>query len=300
MSISILHNISIFKDAVKHLRFSFSFFLLPVYLFALSQVTDIDVIAALTTFLALHFLVYPSSNGYNSYMDQDEGSIGGLKKPPQAPDILGPMTLIMDIIGILLVLLAHPQAAVVTLAYIMASRAYSSRKFRLKRFPITGYLTVVTFQGGAVFLISFMVGSQTGLAQALSSLQVWLGIITSIFLIGAAFPLTQVYQHEQDRNDGVKTLSRMLGHRGTFIFSILLFFLATLSFLGLQLSYGDLIHFLVFPIFLLPSIIILLNWMRKVWQNTDYANYQNAMLMTKTGSLCLNGYFLFLLIINLI
>src|SRR5437899_2585356 len=56
------------RSTIQLLRFPFSLFLLPVYLFALSEVPHIRWYPALLAFIVLHLLVYPSSNGYNSYM----------------------------------------------------------------------------------------------------------------------------------------------------------------------------------------------------------------------------------------
>ena len=69
-------------STIKLLRLPFSIFLSPLYFFALSQVPDIHWSKAIIVFFILHFLVYPASNGYNSYMDRDTESIGGLEKPP--------------------------------------------------------------------------------------------------------------------------------------------------------------------------------------------------------------------------
>ncbi|HVE61371.1 MAG TPA: hypothetical protein VNA26_06115, partial [Chitinophagaceae bacterium] len=84
-------------STIQLLRFHFSFFLLPVYLFALSQLTSINWINAFFVFLILHLLVYPSSNGYNSYMDKDETPIGGLSRPMQPTEQLFKITVLMDI-----------------------------------------------------------------------------------------------------------------------------------------------------------------------------------------------------------
>ena len=67
-------------DTIKLLRLPFSFFLFPIYLFALSQVPAIDWLKAALIFFIIHFLIYPASNAYNSYMDRDTGPIGGLEK----------------------------------------------------------------------------------------------------------------------------------------------------------------------------------------------------------------------------
>ena len=63
--------------------FHFSFFLMPVYWFALSQVKYINWAEAGLIFVILHLLVYPASNGYNSYMDRDTSPVGGIKNPLQ-------------------------------------------------------------------------------------------------------------------------------------------------------------------------------------------------------------------------
>jgi 1,4-dihydroxy-2-naphthoate octaprenyltransferase len=57
------------KSTLQLLRFPFSYFLMPVYFFALSQVNIIDIPKALLSFIILHLLIYPASNGYNCYMD---------------------------------------------------------------------------------------------------------------------------------------------------------------------------------------------------------------------------------------
>ena len=87
-------------STIKLLRIPFSFFLSPVYFFALAQVPHIDWSRAILIFIILHFLIYPASNGYNSYMDRDTGSIGGLEKPPPPSRQLYLTTIFLDIAGL--------------------------------------------------------------------------------------------------------------------------------------------------------------------------------------------------------
>src|SRR5215472_16924440 len=90
------------SSTLQLLRLHFSFFLMPVYWFALSQVVEIDWARALLIFAILHLLVYPASNGYNSYMDRDTTPIGGLEHPLQPTRQLFWVTLAMDGIALAL------------------------------------------------------------------------------------------------------------------------------------------------------------------------------------------------------
>lgn len=89
------------KSTVKHLRLPFSFYLMPVFLFAVSQANTINWRTTAIAFVILHLFVFPSSNGYNSFQDRDTGSIGGLKHPPKVSPNLYHATLLMDIVAVL-------------------------------------------------------------------------------------------------------------------------------------------------------------------------------------------------------
>src|SRR5882762_545711 len=96
------------RSTFQLLRLHFSFFLMPVYWFALSQVGERDWPRATLIFFILHILVYPASNGYNSYMDRDTSPIGGLEHPLQPTRQLFRLTVGMDMLALLLGLLVGP------------------------------------------------------------------------------------------------------------------------------------------------------------------------------------------------
>src|ERR1700748_2781485 len=85
------------SSTLQLLRLPFSFFLMPVYWFALSQGVDRGWGRALLIFVVLHGLVYPASNGYNSYMDRDTTPIGGLEHPLQPTRQLFWVTVALDL-----------------------------------------------------------------------------------------------------------------------------------------------------------------------------------------------------------
>ncbi|MGZ5255968.1 MAG: UbiA family prenyltransferase, partial [Flavitalea sp.] len=176
-------------------------------MFALTAIGQINLNDALLIFIILHLLVYPSSNGYNSYMDRDKGSIGGLKNPLSPTPQLLYVTFLLDIVAILLSLLVSWIFSIGILAYILASRAYSARNIRLKKYPVAGYLTVIIFQGALSWYIVYHGASDDKSIHAPVT-----GVIAAMLLIGGFYPLTQIYQHEADKQDGVKTISMLLGY----------------------------------------------------------------------------------------
>ena len=149
----ILHMLRL--STIQLLRFHFSFFLLPIYLFALSQLPQIHWSRTILLFFILHLLVYPSSNGYNSYMDKDETPIGGLAAPLQPTKQLFYVSIVMDIIALGVSLFISWITTLCILFYITASRIYSYRGIRLKKYPVLGFLTVFIFQGGLIFFITY-------------------------------------------------------------------------------------------------------------------------------------------------
>ncbi len=178
------------RSTLQLLRFHFSFFLLPVYLFALSQVPEINTIHATIVFFILHLLVYPSSNGYNSYMDKDESSIGGVSQPLQPTRQLFVVSVVMDIVAIAASLSVSIPFTIAVVLYILASRAYSYRGIRLKKYPFTGYLTVCLFQGAVTYFMVYH-GCSTNKTLEISPV----AMLAASLLMGSFYPLTQIYQH---------------------------------------------------------------------------------------------------------
>jgi 1,4-dihydroxy-2-naphthoate octaprenyltransferase len=279
------------RSTFQLLRFHFSIFLIPVYLFAVSQVPQVNWQQALLVFAILHLLVYPSSNGYNSYMDRDTSPIGGLEKPLQPTRELFYFSIAMDVVAVALSLLITPWFAAGILLYILASRAYSYRGIRLKKYPIAGYLVVVIFQGALVFVLSYHGSSH----DHSFSVPVW-GVVAAACLIGGYYPLTQIYQHEADKADGVTTISYMLGKRGTFIFCAAIFGIATFSMFLLFNGQGQLKPFYLFVMCMGPMVWFFIQWMMKVWRNAQHANFKNSLVMNVLAAACTTVCFLIMII----
>lgn len=275
------------KDTLVLLRLPFSLLLMPIFLLALSQIeaayTWQDV---LWPFLLIHLLVYPASNGYNSYVDRDEHSIGGLERPPMPTVRLFYLTLVMDAAAVLLaVLLVSVAFAGALLIYILVSRAYSARQVRLKKYAVLGFLVVVVFQGGFTYYLTYLGVTQSFLP--LEGAVPWV-LVACTLQIGGVYPLTQVYQHKQDLADGVVTLSYKLGYRGTFVFAALMFASCNFCYFMYFTAVGRLDSFFVLQAFFAPILAFFAYWFVQVWRSSSEANFRNTMLMNLIAAICMN------------
>lgn len=226
-------------------------------------------------------------------MDKDETPIGGLPAPLQPTQQLFYVSVLMDVIAVIASLLISGFFAVGILLYILASRAYSYRGIRLKKFPVLGFLTVFVFQGALIFFITYHGADYNNTWRV-----PLLPCIISSLLIGALYPLTQVYQHEEDKKDGVVTISYLLGKRGTFILSMTLFLLATVLMYFLFYQKEQLKFFYLFLLILLPVVLFFLYWMRKVWRVQEEANFKNSLRMNVLSTLCTTAFFIIIIVLK--
>jgi 1,4-dihydroxy-2-naphthoate octaprenyltransferase len=266
---------------------------MPVFFFALSQVPVIDYPKALLVFAILHFIMYPASNGYNSYMDQDEESIGMIKKPPKPTRQLFYLTAVLDCMAIALSFFVNVIFALCIIANILASRSYSYRGIRLKKYPVTGFLTVIIFQGAITYYMVYI-----GSAVYHDNEIPWQGMLISSLLFGGFYPLTQVYQHEQDLKDGVQTISYKLGVKGTFIFSGIMYALAELALFFYFKSKHQLQHFEILQLFFLPVLLYFVYWWKKVKKNSSDASFYYSLRMNLVAAVSTNTAFILLYLMN--
>jgi 1,4-dihydroxy-2-naphthoate octaprenyltransferase len=285
------------KSTLLHLRLPFSYHLLPIYLFALSQVPEINVGAAMGVFIILHFLLYPATNAYNSYYDRDEGSIAGLRSPPPVSRQLLYTAFVLEAVAFLSALWLNYWFGLMVLTYILISKAYSNKRIRLKRYPILSWLIVIFFQGAFTYLMVYGTVYQFSGIQ-LDSWRVGLPALLSTLLLAGFYPLTQVYQHQQDAQRGDMTLSRLLGVKGTFLWAQFFFLLGGVGFYYYFHQLGAVFHFQLFLAFILPLAVYFGWWTWWVRQDIRWANFTYTMRMNWWGATCLNAYFLFLLLME--
>ena len=282
------------RAILLHLRLPFSLFLLPVFWFALSQSVTPNLTLSLWVAFILHFLLYPASNAYNSYFDKDEGSIGALENPPPVDRTLHHVAWGLDILALILGTLVGWPFVLYLLIYGLISKAYSHDRIRLKKYPVWSWLIVSLFQGGFTYVMTFQAINNTPPGQLFTTRTLLAGLLCTLNIM-AMYPITQIYQHNEDARRGDLTLSRLLGIQGTFLCTFLVF---TASLMGFYIYFEGRSPFYLLVAFLLPAIIFFGLWFLRVRTDAARADFRSAMRMTILSCIGLNGFFLMLLLMK--
>jgi 4-hydroxybenzoate polyprenyltransferase len=282
------------RSSLLHLRIPFSYFLLPVFLFSLSISPNFNGPRMLWVFFIVHFLLYPASNGYNSYFDKDEKSIGGLKNPPPTKTGLYYLALLFDLTAIVLgYLKISPTFAFMLFIYGMISKGYSHPSVRWKKNGILSLLLTGFFQGVFTFVMCYVGVNDFPIENALQAKVLLPGLLTSLMLM-ANYPMTQVYQHEEDGKRGDRTLSIILGVNGTFYFAIIVFAVAISGFLAYLNVWQGSVYAWHFIIAILPVLLYFSYWFFLVITRHKEPDYSHTMWLNAISSTCLAAFFLHL------
>jgi 1,4-dihydroxy-2-naphthoate octaprenyltransferase len=268
--------------------------LLPIFLFSAAVSPNISVTPLQWTFIIVHFLLYPASNGYNSYFDKDEKSIGGLKNPPPVNKGLYYLALLFDLTAIVLgYLKIGVTFAIMLLVYGLVSKAYSHPSIRLKKYAITSWLVAGIFQGFFTFLMCYIGINKYTLTHTLKPEVLIPGVLTTLML-WANYPMTQIYQHEEDAKRGDLTLSLKLGIKGTFLFTGVAFAFATAGFAYYFINFVEVKYFIHFLLALSPVILYFGYWFLLVLRDESKANFSHTMRLNFISATCLSAFFIYL------
>lgn len=150
----------------------------------------------------------------NSAFDRDEGDIAYLRQPPSPPRALALFGFGLMVLGLVGSLALPLHFRLVYAVCLILSVLYSVPPFRFKAVPgvdwiinMWGFGTLTPYAGWAA----------TGLPMGPVSTLVLLGFCP---LFAALYPLTQIYQLEEDARRGDRTLALSLGIRDSLIVAL--------------------------------------------------------------------------------
>lgn len=203
-----------------HLRLHYQLvFLSPLFAWGFALGGGVFSWRALLGFVAFHVFLYGGITAYNSYYDKDEGPVGGLRKPPPVTASLLGFSLGVQLAGLFLALAVGWELSLLYAVVMLLSVAYSHPAFRWKARPLLSMVVVAFGQGGIGFLAGWSCAA-TPPPSLLSSLDGWLGLTAAVLLTTGFYPLSQLYQLDEDRARGDSTFSVVYGPAASFRFAL--------------------------------------------------------------------------------
>jgi 4-hydroxybenzoate polyprenyltransferase len=152
----------------------------------------------------------------NSAVDRDGGDVGYLDRPPPPPPGLYLFGAAVMAAGQLGALLISPRYASFYALCVLLSLAYSTPPLRLKARPGWDLLVNCAGYGALTTLAGWAAAAPDGAPLGPMAL-----IAAGYFaLFAALYPLTQIYQHDDDAARGDRTLTVRLGVRGALRLSL--------------------------------------------------------------------------------
>jgi 1,4-dihydroxy-2-naphthoate octaprenyltransferase len=125
--------------------------------------------------------------------------------------------IVWQAIGLALALTINLPFAIIYLAMFGLSVAYSHPRVRWKGHPLKALATIALGQGILPFLAGW--AAARGEVQSAANEQALVGALAATMLIVGIYPLTQIYQVEEDARRGDFTVARALGVSGSFRFA---------------------------------------------------------------------------------
>jgi 4-hydroxybenzoate polyprenyltransferase len=196
----------------------------------------------------------------NSAYDRDEGDIAYLRRPPPAPPHLAAFGLMLMTAGAAAALTLPRRYLAVYLLCFVLSVLYSVPPFRLK--AVAGVDLLINMWGFGT-LTPYAGWTATDLPVGPVGRAILLGFCP---LFGALYPLTQIYQIEEDTARGDRTLAIILGVPASLWLSLLgvtaAFALFGFAAVRAGWSAGDKWRWLVLVLAALAWVVVLLPWLR--------------------------------------
>jgi 4-hydroxybenzoate polyprenyltransferase len=281
------------KNLFLHLRLHYQLLLAPIFLWGFFLSGAYPNRDFWLGFLAFHIFLYGGITAFNSYYDRDEGPIGGVSKPPIVTRSLLPFSLGVASAGAIVAAFVNLPFLIIYIAMAVLGVAYSHPNIRLKKHALVGLMTVGLGQG-----ILASLGGWTAGRLDLTSLNTldWVSVLAVTLVTVGFYPITQIYQIEEDRSRGDHTFAVQFGVRRTFLFSLVVQAIATLVLVGLIYDFMSSLAASLVAVFYVGLLIYTGYWGRTFNPADVMRNFRRVMAIntiTSTGFTIMIGLYLF-------
>ncbi|MFN2203878.1 MAG: UbiA family prenyltransferase [Caldilineaceae bacterium] len=277
-------------NCIIHLRLNYQILLAPIFVWGYLLAQGEPDARFWVAFLALHLFLYGGTTAFNSYYDRDEGPVGGLEKPPPAQAALLPFSLVMQAVGAVLAAFVNPAFLLIYLTIFVMASLYSLPGVRLKGRPILGLITVGVGQGVLAALAGWA-AAQT--PQTFPGLSASLGILAVALVTIGFYPITQIYQIEEDAARGDNTFAVWAGPARAFVFSIVVQAFAAILLAAVIYSVMGLWQALLVGLFYGALLVATIRWALQFDPANVLGNYRRVMRINRVTSL---GFLAFLVL----
>ena len=228
------------KNFFLHLRLHYQFFILSGgYLLGGLVADQMQVTQFWLQFLNVHILLYGGATAFNSWWDKDEGPIGGLKHPPKMSPWMRDVSLLFMLAGgIWAFTVGWPYFIVYGISAILFW-LYSTPLARWKGHPILSLIAIGISTGLNSVLLGFWAAG-----GVFSPILLLSGIGASLILL-SLYPVSQIYQADEDSQRGDVTFYIEYGRKGVQRF-FLISYITGLT----MLSVG------FYPMYAIPAIVL--------------------------------------------
>ncbi|MFP8487894.1 UbiA family prenyltransferase [Gracilimonas sp. Q87] len=168
-------------------------------------------------FLNVHVLLFGGATVYNSWWDKDEGPVGGLESPPKMQRWMWPVSLVIQYLGLYWAIYVGWNFALIYAISMVLFWLYSSPLVRWKGKPILSLIAIGVSTGTNSFFLGYLAAG--GYPITLYEDLIALGVAC---LVLSLYPVSQVFQTEDDMNRGDETFAAKYGLKGIkWLFAVL-------------------------------------------------------------------------------
>ena len=198
---------------ILHLRLHYQLFILSGgYLLGGLMADQMDSTQFWFQFINVHILLFGGATAFNSFWDKDEGPIGGLRNPPKMTTWMHRVSLFMMFAGWIWAYSINTPYFIVYGCSLSLFWLYSTPHARWKGDPHLSMIAIAVSTGMNSTLLGFWA------ADGAFSWIILFASVGTAFVLLSLYPVSQIYQQDEDQRRGDVTFYGHYGLSGVKLF----------------------------------------------------------------------------------